>query len=82
MKTLKAFFANSKTRAVTAVGAVTAVASNAASAAYTMPPAATQAFTDMLSAWEAIESYLWPVVAAVIIGMFVIRKAKQGGNKL
>lgn len=83
MKTLKEMFAR-KVKApvvtITTAFAVSLVATSA-HAAYTMPAVITTAFADMVTAWSAIEDLVWPVVAAVLIGMFVIRKAKQGANK-
>lgn len=52
-----------------------------AQAAYTLPAAATTAFADMGEAWTAVEGLVWPVLMAVVIGMFVMRKTKQGANK-
>lgn len=58
-----------------------ALVASSAQAAYTLPAAATAAFADMQSAWTAVESLVWPVLMAVVIGMFVMRKTKQGANK-
>lgn len=82
MKTLKDMFATAKKPAViSAVVIAAVVASTGAHAAYTIPSAITTAFADMLDAWKAVEDLVWPVVGAVIIGMFVMRKVKQGANK-
>lgn len=64
------------------VGLVSTAVSVAASAAYTLPTPVTTAFTDMNDAWEAIEAQIWPILAVVVIGFFVIRMFKKGANKV
>lgn len=82
MKTLKDMFARNKTTAVSAVTAtLVMLMATSAHAAYTIPAPVTAAFADMVEAWKAVEDLVWPVVGAVIIGMFVMRKVKQGANK-
>lgn len=61
--------------------ACSAFVASSAQAAYTLPAAATAAFADMGAAWTAVEALVWPVLMAVVIGMFVMRKTKQGANK-
>lgn len=67
--------------AVAGAAVSTAVLSVSAQAAYVMPTAVTTFFTDALDAWGQIEDLVWPIVGAVLIGMFVIRKVKAGANK-
>ncbi|ARU88509.1 major coat protein [Pseudomonas sp. M30-35] len=57
------------------------VASASAHAAYTMPTVITTMFTDMGEAWTQVEDLVWPIVGAVLIGIFVIRKVKQGARQ-
>lgn len=57
------------------------LAAAAAQAAYTLPAAVTQWGTDAKEAWNAIEALLWPIIGAVLISMFVIRKVKAGASK-
>jgi hypothetical protein len=80
MKQLKSLF--SKKPAVRAVAVATMFGSVAANAAYTLPTAATTAFTDMNSAWSAIEAQIWPILAVVVIGFFVIRMFKRGAKQV
>jgi hypothetical protein len=69
-----------KIAAYTAV-ASTAVVSASAHAAYTMPAPVTAFFADALDAWSQLEALIWPILGAVLIAMFVMRKTKQGANK-
>lgn len=70
-------------KALVAMGSVVAtVGSVAANAAYTLPAAVEAAFVDMSSAWTAIEGKIWPVVAVVVIGFFVIRMFKRGAKQV
>ena len=64
------------------VGFVSTAVSVAASAAYTPPAAIGTAFTDMGSAWEYVESNIWPILATVVIGLFVIRMFKRGAKQV
>lgn len=70
---------NKKT-AVIGAGVVTVVASNSAFAVYTLPAPVTAAFTDMGEAWGLIEANIWPILATVVIGFFVIRMFKRGAK--
>jgi hypothetical protein len=38
-------------------------------------------FADALDAWSQLEALIWPILGAVLIAMFVMRKTKQGANK-
>lgn len=58
------------------------LSTTSAFAAYTLPAAVTGAFTDMDSAWKAIEAQIWPILAVVVIGFFVIRMFKKGASKV
>lgn len=80
MEKLKSMFAK---KPVVAVGTAVAVfGSVAANAAYTLPAAVDAAFVDMSSAWAAIEAKIWPAVAVVVIGFFVIRMFKRGAKQV
>lgn len=82
MTALKKLFEGSTKKLAVAGSAVTAVALSAsAQAAYVMPAAVTAVFADMGEAWSSLEGYVWPVLGAVAIGMFVIRKFKSTTNK-
>lgn len=72
---------NKKTAAV-GVGVSTIVVASSAQAAYVMPTAITTAFADMSAAWTAIEAEIWPILAVVVIGFFVIKMFKKGANKV
>lgn len=61
---------------------VLATASISAHAAFTMPAPVTAAFSDFKDAWEAIEALLWPILASVALGFFVIKIFKKGANKV
>lgn len=56
--------------------------STSAFAAYTLPAPVATAFTDMGSAWAAIEAQIWPILAVVVIGFFVIRMFKRGAKQV
>jgi hypothetical protein len=56
--------------------------STSAFAAYTLPTAITGAFSDMDAAWKAIEAQIWPILAVVVIGFFVIRMFKRGAKQV
>jgi hypothetical protein len=64
------------------VAVATTFVSAAASAAYTMPTVVATTFADMGDAWEQIEAQIWPILAVVVIGFFVIRMFKKGANKV
>lgn len=68
--------------AVISAGLVSVVASSSAFAVYTLPTAVTTAFTDMGDAWGLIEAQIWPILAIVVIGFFVIKMFKKGANKV
>jgi hypothetical protein len=70
-----------KQKAVALAAVASVLVVGTAQAAYTLPAPATAAFADMKAAWDAVEVLIWPVVMAVLIGMFAIRKTKQGANK-
>lgn len=70
-----------KQKLVALAASASVLAVSSAQAAYTLPAAATAAFADMGTAWTAVEALVWPVLMAVVIGMFVMRKTKQGANK-
>lgn len=63
-------------------GSVALLGSVAAQAAYVLPAAATAAFADMDDAWTAIEGLIWPILAVVVIGFFVIRMFKRGAKQV
>lgn len=63
-------------------GSVALLGSFAAQAAYVLPAAATTAFADMDDAWTAIEGLIWPILAVVVIGFFVIRMFKRGAKQV
>lgn len=60
----------------------TLIAASSAHAAYTMPTIVSTTFADMLDAFGQIETLIWPVVGAVVIGFFVIRMFKKGASKV
>lgn len=70
-------------KALVAMGSVVAtVGSVAANAAYTLPASVDAAFADMTGAFTAIEAKIWPVLAIVVIGFFVIRMFKRGAKQV
>lgn len=82
MKKLKELYqVGGRKLAVASAAVSAAVLSASAQAAYTMPTAVTTFFTDAGDAWDQVEALVWPVLGAVLIGMFVMRKVKQGANK-
>lgn len=58
------------------------VASSSAHAAFVMPAVVTSTFSDLLDAWTTLEGYIWPVLAAVVIGMWLMKMFKKGANKV
>lgn len=68
--------------AIVSVGAAALASSGSAFAVYTLPTPVTTAFTDMGTAWTAIEAQIWPILAVVVIGFFVIKMFKKGANKV
>ena len=80
MQKLKSLFA--KKPAVAIGTALATFGSVAANAAYVLPAAATTAFADMDDAWTAIEGLIWPILAVVVIGFFVIRMFKRGAKQV
>lgn len=64
------------------VALATTFVSAAASAAYVLPAAVTTAFADMGTAWDLIEAQIWPILAVVVIGFFVIRMFKRGAKQV
>lgn len=63
-------------------GSVALLGSVAVNAAYVLPAAATTAFSNMDDAWKAIEGLIWPILAVVVIGFFVIRMFKRGAKQV
>jgi hypothetical protein len=71
-----------KQLAVLSAFAMGLLSTTSAFAAYTLPTAVTTAFTDMGEAWELIEAQIWPILAVVVIGFFVIRMFKRGAKQV
>ncbi|WP_405121050.1 major coat protein [Pseudomonas leptonychotis] len=64
------------------VALATTFVSAAASAAYVLPAPVATALSDMGAAWGLIEAQIWPILATVVIGFFVIKMFKKGANKV
>lgn len=71
-----------RNQAIAVVGGFAVANSGSAFAVYALPAPVTTAFADMSEAWTLIEAQIWPILAIVVIGFFVIKMFKKGANKV
>jgi len=86
MNKLKSLFAAGKQKlqnnAPALVGGSLVLGGSSAHAAYTPPAAATAAWADMGEAFTWVESNMWTVGGAIVLGFFVFKLFKRGANKV